>query len=44
MRVITGFGLIAFLDYIEDWQLRLGWHIVVTVVAVLFIMYQLSKD
>ena len=44
MRIITGFGFAGLLDYIEDWQLRAGCYVVAVVVAVLYIMYQLSID
>lgn len=44
MKIITGFGFITFLDYIENWELRVGCYVVVVVVAVIYIMYQSSID
>jgi hypothetical protein len=44
MKIITGFGFITFFDYIENWELRVGCYVVAAVVAILFTMYQLSRD
>ena len=44
MKIITGFGFIALLDYIENWELRIGCYVVAVVVAVVYIMYQSSID
>jgi len=44
MKIIMGFGFITLLDYVEDWQLRAACYIVAVVVAILFIMWQHSKD
>lgn len=44
MKIIMGFGLITFLDYIENWELRIGCYVVAVVVAILFTMFQFSRD
>jgi len=44
MKTITGFGFITLLDHIENWELRTGCYVVAVVVAIIFVMYQFSKD
>jgi len=44
MKIIMGFGFITLLDYVENWELRTGCYVVAAVVAVIFTMYQFSKD